>query len=173
MRKLALIPRTILFHAVQKCFTIAYTKRKGGGLELIQASPSGLIMNGNIDNQNGCLALLRLWLQYQGRLHLVPWVEKISQEKGLTFRAVQIRGQKTRWGSCSSRGTISLNYKLLFLPRSLVNYLILHELCHIVHLNHSQNFWSFVSSFEPDCKSLDAEMKGAGQFVPRWVSWGK
>jgi predicted metal-dependent hydrolase len=173
MGKLALIPRTILFHAIGKHFTVDYTKRKGGGLELIQATASGLVVNCNVDNRKGCLALLRLWLQYQGRLHLVPWIEKISRRTGLTFKAVQIRGQKTRWGSCSSRGTISLNCKLLFLPQSLVNYLIIHELCHTVHLNHSPNFWSFLSSFEPNCKTLDAEMKGAGHFVPPWVSWGK
>ncbi len=103
-------------------------------------------------------------------MHLVPWTERIGLETGLTFKAIQVRGQKTRWGSCSSKGTISLNYKLLFLPSHLVRYIILHELCHTVHLNHSRDFWSFLSSFEPDCRMLSNEMKEAGQLVPRWVS---
>lgn len=162
-------PRTIMFGAVGKHFTVCYTHRKGGGLEITQPSPSGLELSGDTSNQKGCLTLLRWWLQTQGRLHLVPWLGKLSQATGLSFRTTQIRGQKTRWGSCSSRGTISLNYKLLFLPPHLVNYIMVHELCHTVHLNHSSSFWSFLASFEPACRVLDAEMKRAGQLVPNWA----
>jgi predicted metal-dependent hydrolase len=173
MGKLAFVPRTIVCSAIGKRFTVDYTKSAGNGLELVQSTYSGLELNGNVNNQRGCLALLRKWLRHQGTLHLVPWIEKISLETGLPFKAIQIRGQKTRWGSCSSKGTISLNCKLLFLPPRLVSYIIVHELCHTVHLNHSPNFWSFLSSLEPTCKTLDAEMKGAGRFVPRWASWGQ
>ena len=163
-------PGTIVFDAVGKRFTVCYTYRRARGLELTQPSDSGLELHGNVSNRKGCLTLLRWWLQTQGRLHLSPWLKKLSLETGLCFRSTQIRGQKTRWGSCSSRGTISLNYKLLFLPPHLVNYILLHELCHTVHLNHSPSFWSFLASFEPACRTLDAEMKTAGRLVPRWVS---
>jgi predicted metal-dependent hydrolase len=164
-------PTTIVFNAIAKRFTVRYTIRKGSGLELIQSTQSDLELNGTVGNRKGCLALLRLWLQSQGRLYLLPWVEKISLETGLTIRTIQIRGQRTRWGSCSSKGTVSLNYKLLFLPPHLVRYIIIHELCHTVHLNHSPNFWAFLASLEPTCRALDAEMKGAGRLVPRWVNW--
>jgi len=171
MRNVAFAPTTIVFDAIAKRFTVRYTNRGGSGLELIQSTHSELQLNGNVGNRKGCAALLRLWLQAQGRRHLVPWIEKISLETGLTMRTIRVRGQKTRWGSCSSRGTISLNYKLLFLPTHLVRYIIIHELCHTVHLNHSSNFWLFLASLEPACRALDAEMKGAGRLVPRWVNW--
>ena len=170
MRRSPIVPSTVVLKAVGKSFAVHYTNGRASGLLLTQPTSSDLELHGRVNNQKGCLTLLRLWLQRQGRFHLVPWIERIGLETGLTFKAVQVRGQKTRWGSCSSKGTISLNYKLLFLPSHLVNYIILHELCHTLHLNHSRDFWSFLSSFEPDCKMLDKEMKGAGQLVPRWVS---
>ena len=170
MRSPAIIPQAIVLGAVGRRFTVCYKYHKGRGLEISQPSPSGLELSGNTSNQKGCLALLRAWLQAQGRLHLVPWLQKLSHQTGLTFRTTQIRGQKTRWGSCSSRGTISLNYKLLFVPPHLVNYLMVHELCHTVHLNHSASFWSLLATFEPACRTLDAEMKRAGLLVPHWAS---
>ena len=173
MRSSAIAPRTIELNAIGKRFTVDYANCRGSGLVLIQSTLTDIELNGNVGNHKGCLALLRLWVQDQGRCYLVPWIKGTSINTGLTFKAVQIRGQKTRWGSCSSKGTISLNCKLLFLPPRLVSYIIVHELCHTVHLNHSPNFWSFLSSLEPTCKTLDAEMKGAGQFVPRWASWGQ
>jgi len=169
-RQSGFAPRTISFEAVGKRFTVCYTHLQGRGLELTQPSLSELEVRGNTGNRQGCLTLLRWWLQAQGRLHLVPWLARLSLETGLAFRATQIRGQKTRWGSCSSRGTISLNYKLLFLPPHLVRYLMLHELCHTAHLNHSAKFWSFLAALEPDSRALDAEMKGAGRFVPPWAN---
>jgi predicted metal-dependent hydrolase len=167
----AIAPSTVALEAIGRSYTVHYKNRRGRGLALTEATPSDLEMDGDVTNRKGCVALLRQWLQMQGRFHLVPWIQQVSRETGLAFQGIQIRGQKTRWGSCSSRGTISLNYKLLFLPPHLVNYLMIHELCHTVHLNHSPNYWSFLSSFEPRCSSLDKEMKGAGRLVPRWVGW--
>jgi hypothetical protein len=57
----------------------------------------------------------------------------------------------------------------LFLPAELVRYILIHELCHTVHLNHSREFWSLVARFEPRWKSLDAQMNGACKYVPLWV----
>jgi predicted metal-dependent hydrolase len=171
MGRPAIVPHTIALGAVGKRFTVCCMYRRGSGLELIQPTPADLELHGNVSNQKGCFTLLRLWLQIQGREHLVPWLEKIGLETGLSFKTSQIRGQKTRWGSCSSRGTISLNYKLLFVPPHLVDYLMVHELCHTVHHNHSSSFWSLLASFEPTCKALDAEMKKAAGFVPSWVNW--
>lgn len=165
-----IIPQDIVLGAIGRRFSVSCTNRKTSGLELRQPTVAGLELNGNVRDRRGCFALLRLWLRIQGHKHLVPWLEKISLETGLCFKAIQIRSQKTRWGSCSSRGTISLNCKLLFLPPHLVNYIMIHELCHTVHLNHSLQFWSFLSSFEPACKVLDVEIKQAGRLVPEWAS---
>jgi predicted metal-dependent hydrolase len=82
---------------------------------------------------------------------------------------MQIRGQSGRWGSCSSNKTLSLNYKLLFLEPELVRYLIIHELAHTRHMNHSARFWRTVGEFEPRYKELDQEIGESWRDVPAWL----
>lgn len=69
---------------------------------------------------------------------------------GGCYTAVTIRDQKTRWGSCSSRGTLSFNYRLIFAPPEILDYVVVHELCHLTHMNHSKEFWNKVASVMPD-----------------------
>lgn len=113
--------------------------------------------------------LLRSWLAETGRSHLVPWLERTARDTGIAYSRTQIRGQKTRWGSCSVRGTISLNYCLLFLEPALVHYLLVHELCHRVHFNHSERYWALVESLVPDCRRLDRQLGDAWRAVPGWA----
>ena len=71
---------------------------------------------------------------------------------GGSYTSISIRDQKTRWGSCSSRGTLSYNYRLIFAPREVMDYVVVHELCHLTYLNHSKDFWNKVASVMPDYK---------------------
>lgn len=72
------------------------------------------------------------------------------QFTGGSYTSVTIRDQKTRWGSCSSRGTLSFNYRLIFAPPAVLDYVVVHELCHLTHMNHSKEFWNMVGSVMPD-----------------------
>jgi predicted metal-dependent hydrolase len=109
------------------------------------------------------------WLTGRARTALSERVECLSQVTGLLPGAIHIRGQKTRWGSCSVRRTLSLNRSLLFLPPPLVRYLLIHELCHLVHLNHSRHFWALVQRFEPDYEQLDRDLSAASCYIPQWA----
>jgi predicted metal-dependent hydrolase len=82
---------------------------------------------------------------------------------------MSVRRQRTRWGSCSTQGTISLNACLLFQSPAVVRYLMVHELCHRRHMNHSRRFWALVESLEPGWKPLDAELLQGWRKVPAWV----
>jgi predicted metal-dependent hydrolase len=112
---------------------------------------------------------LKRWLARQGRRHLVPWLERVSAELELPYSGVSVRGQKSRWGSCSARRHINLNYALLFLPPECVRYLFVHELCHTVHLNHSSRYWQLVASKEPDYRHWERELRRAAGRVPAWL----
>ena len=112
---------------------------------------------------------LHAWLNQQAKTHLVPWLEQLSRRLGLHFERATIRAQKTRWGSCSARRTISLNRNLLFLAPELVRYVLIHELCHIVHMNHSQRYWQLVGDIEPNYRNLDARLRHGYRDVPGWA----
>jgi predicted metal-dependent hydrolase len=112
---------------------------------------------------------LREWLLDQGYRGLAPWLGRVAQERGFRFERAQVRRQKTRWGSCSRRGTISLNVCLLFQPASVVEYLFVHELAHTQHMNHSARFWRLVEQHSPEWRALDRELLKGWKHVPDWV----
>jgi predicted metal-dependent hydrolase len=112
---------------------------------------------------------LRDWLLDQGYRGLAPWLGQVAGECGFEFARVQVRRQRTRWGSCSRRGTISLNVCLLFQPPPVVRYLLVHELAHTRHMNHSERFWRLVEKHEADWRALDRELLKGWRHVPDWV----
>jgi predicted metal-dependent hydrolase len=112
---------------------------------------------------------LSRWLVREAREYLVPRLQQLALHTGLRFRAVQVRRQRTRWGSCSRYGDISLNAKLLFLPPALADYVLLHELCHTVEMNHSKRFWAQVARYCADYRAQDAALREHWHCVPRWA----
>ena len=79
---------------------------------------------------------------------------------GVTFGNITIRNQKTRWGSCSGKGNLNFNYKLYFLPTELMDYVIIHELAHRRHMNHSAAFWQVVEQYCPEWRTARARLHG-------------
>ncbi len=113
--------------------------------------------------------LLADWLKRRAREYLSGRLRTLAEQHGLHYRRVAVRGQRTRWGSCSGRGTISLNYKLLFLPPALVDHVLLHELAHTRHLDHSPRFWRLLAQLDPDWRTHHDALNHAAQWLPAWV----
>ena len=86
-------------------------------------------------------------------------LQHFNQHYELEWKRVAIRNQRRCWGSCSSLKNLNFNYKLLFLPEHLRDYVIVHELCHLVELNHGQNFWNLVEEQVPTYKELKKELQ--------------
>jgi len=82
---------------------------------------------------------------------------------------LQVRCQRARWGSCSRRATISLNACLLFQRPEVLRYLLVHELSHLRHMNHSERFWAVVARYQPDWQVLDRELTQGWRRVPTWM----
>jgi predicted metal-dependent hydrolase len=161
------LPKSIQLKALDQTWLVDY--QPGAGRRLMRDNPHHRVVTLKAGSSGACRDLLRNWLQQQGRQHLVPWLHETSDEIGLPFNKVTIRGQKTRWGSCSTRHDISLNRNLLLLPPDLVRYLMIHELCHTVHLNHSRAYWSLVKRFEPDYRQRERALNEAAYSLPYWT----
>ena len=90
-------------------------------------------------------------------------VAHFHQFTGGSYNRITIRDQKTRWGSCSARGTLSFNWRLMLAPPAILDYVVVHELCHLTHMNHSAAFWQKVESVYPDYRTARKWLKDHGQ----------
>ncbi len=77
----------------------------------------------------------------------------------LTWRRIAIRDQRSRWGSCSARGNLNFNYRIALLPPELADYIIVHEMCHLVEMNHGHHFWQLVGETIPDWRQRRRALK--------------
>lgn len=113
--------------------------------------------------------LLMRRLARRAKFALATALEETAAATGSRPGAVRVRWLRTRWGSCSGRGVITLNCCLLFQRPEVVRYLCAHELAHLGHMDHSPRFWALVERYEPDWRGLDAELAGGWRNVPRWL----
>ncbi|QLA18868.1 M48 family metallopeptidase [Desulfolutivibrio sulfoxidireducens] len=142
-------------------------REMGGGRLAVTMRPGGA-GEGREAARQGLCAFVR---DRAGPL-LVAALREVSREVGLPFASARVRRQRTRWGSCTAAGRISLNVTLAFLPWELARYVFVHELCHTLHQNHSTRFWDAVRAVEPDAPALDATLAQAGRYVPLWFTRG-
>ncbi len=112
--------------------------------------------------------LLRQWIRKRAQQELPARLAELAADLGFNYARVSIRSQKSRWGSCSSNGTISLNDQLLFMPPDTVDYLLIHELCHTRHMNHSAAYWRLVAQHVPNYKTHERVLDNGREHVPAW-----
>lgn len=98
-------------------------------------------------------------LKYEAKTLLVPRLINLASQHGLVYKEIKIRKLTSRWGSCSSDKTITLSYYLVQLPWHLIDYVLLHELAHTIHLHHGADFWNDFERLLPDAKKIRKEIK--------------
>ena len=101
-------------------------------------------------------------LREQARKVLTERTNYYKEMLNVDYQRIRIGNQKTRWGSCSSRGTISYNWHLVLMPERIIDYVVVHELCHLVEMNHSPAFWKKVSEILPDYEDRRKWLKENG-----------
>ena len=132
-------------------------------MEIVEGTGSGVVSRFN----DGCMRVecpagtdfndvhLQKWLEkqlerglkYSASLHLFPRLYRLSAKTGLTYTSLKITVSKGRWGSCSQTGSINLSCYLMTLPDHLIDYVLLHELCHTVEMNHGPQFWDLLNKY--------------------------
>lgn len=163
------LPTDIFLPALDEQWKIHYLKTTNHKMMIIQRTNNELVLLGNIENISLCKKILIDWVKKKAKLYLTTRLEQLSMQTQLNYSQIVIRDQNTRWGSCSSKKSISLNYKLIFFPREVVDYVIIHELCHTIQLNHSEEFWQLVSAFFPLWKTHYQELKNRDRWIPLWI----
>lgn len=112
---------------------------------------------------------LRAWLMDRARELLLPRVEELAAQFGFRPGRITIRNQRSRWGSCSPRGNLSLNARLLLASPAACRYVLVHELVHLEHPNHSRAFWKKVADLEPGYRAASKELRDLWVRLPEWV----
>lgn len=160
----AAVPERIDFAYTGERFSVEW---QGSGKRGLSVQADRLLVRA--PDLEGARRKLQDWLKAAAEQRLAPHLLRLARELRYPVKRVAIRCQRTRWGSCSTRGTVSLNCSLVFLEAEVVRYLFLHELAHTQHMNHSADFWRLVESLEPNYRRLDRELLAGWRTVPLWV----
>ncbi len=130
----------------------------------INKTATQLELRGRVNrlSTNGIQKALTQWYKQQATLYISSRTAELAEETQLTPHDVAIKTYKARWGSCSIHGQINFNWKLILAPANIIDYVIIHELCHLQHHNHSRDFWNLVEAFEPNYKTARLWLKKHG-----------
>jgi predicted metal-dependent hydrolase len=105
---------------------------------------------------------LERWYRRAARAEIVPRLDAAVARAGTSYTGLTIRGQKTRWASCSSTGAMSFNWRLLLAPEAVLDYVIEHEVCHLEVMDHSPRFWHLLEARVPDWREHAAWLRRYG-----------
>jgi predicted metal-dependent hydrolase len=163
------LPESLRLTALGKTWPIVYCQRDARAGIWLRSDNETLVLSGQDLNHEAVVRKLKEWLRLQVRVSLFPVAQKLADKHHMQLRSLFVKSQRTRWASCSAQRNLSPNTKLLFLPPSLVRYVLIHELCHTVYMNHSKEFWRLVASHEAAYKVLDQALREAWKTVPDWM----
>jgi len=135
------------------------TKKAAG---TVQVEEGKLLVLVPAEAEKDCAAVLEGWYRTMARMLINQRIRVVNQELNLEFNRVAIRGQKTRWGSCSHLGNLNFNWRLVMAPLPVMDYIVAHELLHLVEANHSKKFWSLVENICPDYRDCREWLKKNG-----------
>lgn len=156
------LPQTILLQGGVVALSVAYEARGPAtdGVIPVRARREEIV---------SAARELREWVRDYAQHTLGTKVAALAAQHGLRYSGLRFRRQKSRWGSCTASGSLSLNTCLVFLPEELARHVILHELAHTRHMNHGRGFWKTLFAMEPQALEYDKRLRKAWRHVPDWI----
>jgi hypothetical protein len=139
------------------------------GRAQLEVEPFTLQLRAAAHDQDSMRSLLVDWLRERLRAAVQEQLAVLARMMDTDFTSLRVGCQRSRWGSCSRQGTISLNCCLLFQTPQVLRYLMVHELAHRQHMNHGPRFWRLVERHEPAWRQLDRELSRGWRQVPGWI----
>jgi len=163
-----ILPARIYLTALAELWRITYHQadRK---LVLVELPRQSLVIMGAPLTERAVVDLLKKWIKLKAQVFLKAYFQKLNKKVNSPYKKLNIIASNIEWGYCSPKGVISLNYKLIFLPRTLVRHLIIHELCHVRYLNHSRRFWHEVKKYDKSWKKNDTLLYEGNRYIPNWI----
>ena len=142
-------PKEDVVYYLGQAYHIKEVVGKEEGIQLIDQE---IVVTKSITNTTSTKELILNWLLLEAKREIFRSVEQYSKILNVTYNRITIKDQKTRWGSCSSKGNLNFNFRLIMCPKKVLDYVVVHELAHRIEMNHSSSFWSIVSEVMPDYK---------------------
>ncbi len=133
---------------------------------LLTLADSEIIVRLTPESPEDIRPLLARWIRAQAESVIPSRVRQMNERWGFRYTGIAVRNQRTRWGSCSRKGALSFNWRLVILPADVADYLICHELAHLKHLNHSARFWNLVEKICPSYRQSEHWLRRHGRSVP-------
>jgi predicted metal-dependent hydrolase len=161
------LPQEISFPGLQSFYKIEYEPKEGPTLSLRQKG-STLKISGDLKDKLKIKNKLILWLNKEAGKLLLPHLVYLADLHQFSPQILRVRFMKTRWGSCSSKGKITLNSHLAFMPLNLIHHVILHELCHTRYMSHGPRFWGLLNRVDPLTPLHDKALSQGHQHIPSW-----
>ena len=163
------LPDRISLKTINQEWAVTYRRSDCVAVMTAEGPADKLHVTGAVGDIEAVQESLRRWLKRKAKTHLIPRLHELSHRVGLPFGSTRVGLPSTRWASCSAHHTISLSAAMLFLPPVLADYILIHELCHVAHPNHSSTFWSLVARHIPDLPAIRRHLRSARQHVPAWA----
>lgn len=146
-------------------FTLVRKPSISGSRVYVRQEEDTIAVYGNLKQAEQVKAALEKWYQQKAVIWMTKRLNYYKERIGVQYKKVSFKNPKTRWGSCSSTKNIMLNWKLIMAPGEIIDYVICHELCHLLEMNHSSAFWALVEQQIPDWRTRRAWLKENGMML--------
>jgi predicted metal-dependent hydrolase len=165
--ELSTLPDKLHLQAIEEVWNLKYGQKRSTKRMLSSEATQTILIRDEKSSISS--SLLKEWLRKKAKQHLPLLLNHYSQNYCLPYERLSIRYQNSRWGSCSKDKHISLNSKLLLLPSKFVHYVMVHELVHTIHFDHSKSFWEAVEQIIPNQSLIRSELKSIEKQLPNWL----
>ncbi len=158
-------PNSLDLKMINEIWSVQYKEGAEGSIEYSELSDHCLLIEGEVSSDKLVNKIIGLFLKNKASLLFVHRMSELAKQYAFQYSGITIRGQKARWGSCSSSKKLNINYKLLLMPEAVTRYVFIHELCHTIEMNHSAKFWQLVTKYDPEYRQHQQYLKEHGDII--------